>query len=401
MSEEFSPKLAHLNAERVHKAAPGGPAAALPATVKLRHRGLLLSFVLMVLLPATAASYYLLAVARDQYASTIGFTVRSSDSALASDFLGGLGAAFGSSGSGADSEILYEFIRSQEMVRRIDDRLDLRTLYARFFREDPLMSYEPGGTIEDLTDYWDRMLRVSYDAGSGLMEVRVLAFEPHDAQAIAAAVLDESSSMINGLAALARDDATRYARADVDRAERLVSDAREALTTFRLRYRIDDPEADIKGQAGLLNTLQVQLAEALISYDLLTASVQSDDPRIAKAENRIGVIRARMTAERDKFGAEGQGPGGATYADAIAGFERLMADREFAELTYAASRAALDAAVAESQRQSRYLVAYIHHSAVEKSEFPQRSLIIAVIAAFSFLAWAILSLVYYSLRDRR
>ena len=108
-----------------------------------------------------------------------------------------------------------------------------------------------------------------------------------------------------------------------------------------------------------------------------------------------------MTAERDKFGAEGQGPGGATYADAIAGFERLMADREFAELTYAASRAALDAAVAESQRQSRYLAAYIHPSAAEKSEFPQRSLIIAVIAAFSFLAWAILSLVYYSLRDRR
>ena len=37
----------------------------------------------------------------------------------------------------------------------------------------------------------------------------------------------------------------------------------------------------------------------------------------------------------------------------------------------------------------------------EQSQFPQRGLIVGLVALFSFLLWSILSLVYYSLRDRR
>jgi len=36
----------------------------------------------------------------------------------------------------------------------------------------------------------------------------------------------------------------------------------------------------------------------------------------------------------------------------------------------------------------------------ERAEFPQRALIVGVVALFSFLMWSILSLIYYSLRDR-
>ncbi|NCT11795.1 MAG: sugar transporter, partial [Rhodobacterales bacterium] len=54
-----------------------------------------------------------------------------------------------------------------------------------------------------------------------------------------------------------------------------------------------------------------------------------------------------------------------------------------------------------ANRQSRYLAAYIRPTLAEKSEFPQRELMLGIVALFSFLIWAILSLVYYALRDRR
>ena len=402
--EKFSEKHRNGGGNEKGKAKlPRSAPPGRPATMKKRHYGLLLSALIIVLLPLATASWYLYTKAADQYASTLGFTVRSEDVSSAIDLLGGLGSALGSGGgSGAqDSDILYEFMRSQQLVQNIDDKLDLRTIYTKQRDPDWLLSFDPEGTIEDLLRYWQRMVRVSYNAGSGLMEIRALAFTPADAKAIAGEIFAENSAIVNELSAIARADAMRYATEDLEQAVERLKQAREALTTFRLTNQIVDPNADIQAQMGLLTTLQTQQAEALIDFDLLADIARESDPRLEQAQRRLDVIQTRINAERQKFGVGGQGPGGVEYATTIADFERLTVDREFAEAAYAASLAARDAAVAEANRQSRYLATYIKPTLAQKSEFPQRIVIITIIGFFSFLIWAILSLVYYSLRDRR
>jgi capsular polysaccharide transport system permease protein len=373
---------------------------ASPARVRKRHKGLFAAFVICAILPVAAAAWYLYNRAADQYASTVAFTVRSEDISSAADLLGGLGGALGGgSGGSSDSDILYEFIRSQEMVANLDVQLDLRRLYTAHRDTDPLLSFHPDGTIEDLTSYWQRMVRISYDAGTGLMELRVLAFDPAQAKLIAEAIFAESTRMINALSAIAREDATRYARDDLELAVERVKATREALTSFRVATQIVDPTADLQGQMGLLNTLQAQLAEALIEMDLLSNSSRAGDPRLEQAKRRIEVIESRIAAERRKFGVGA--PGDKSYATTIAEFERLAVEREFAEQTYSVARSTYDAARAEANRKSRYLAAYINPTLAEKAEFPQRVLIVGMVALFAFLIWAIGALVYYSLRDRR
>lgn len=374
---------------------------AVKARAKKRHWGLLLAFVVMVLLPVSVTAFYLYTRAVDQYATTIGFTVRSEDSTSSADLLSGLGSSLGGGSASRDADILYELILSREIVSRVQQTLDLPAIYSRHADTDPIMSYNTDGTIEDLTDYWKRMVRVSYAASSGLMELRVLAFTPEDAQNIALAIRDESSRTINELSAIAREDATRYAQNDLDLALNRLKKAREDLTAFRLSNQIVDPNADIQAQMGLLSTLQEQQATALIEFDLLSESARDNDPRLEQATRRLAVIEARIAEERQKFGAGGVGPGGAEYATIISVFEGLTVDREFAEAAYAAALSALDAARAEANRNSRYLATYISPMKAEQAEFPQRILLVAIVAAFSFLIWAILSLVYYSLRDRR
>ena len=374
---------------------------ATSAKHKKRHWGLLSAFVVIVILPALATWWYLNERAVDQYASTVGFTVRSEDISSASDLLGGLAPALGGSSGSGDADILYEFIRSQALVQQIDADLDLRTYYAPHLDQDPIFSFDPDGTIEDLTEYWQRMVRISYDAGSGLMELRVLAFEPDEARGIANAIFDRSTVMINDLSAIAREDATRYAREDLDLAVERLKEAREALTAFRIANEIVDPTADVQGQMGLLSLLQEQQVAALIEFDLLSNSTRDGDPRLEQARRRIDIIDNRIREERRKFGVGAGGEDNASYAETIAGFERLTVDREFAETAYAASLAAFDAARAEANRQSRYLAAYIRPTLAERSEFPNRPLLIGIVALFSFLIWAILALSYYALRDRR
>lgn len=374
---------------------------ARPARAKRRHWGLLLAFLIMVVAPVGASGWYLYERAVDQYASTLGFTVRSEDISSAADILGGLGASLGgSSGGGSDTDILFEFIRSQELVDLIDQQLDLRQIYSRYAEIDPVFSFDTEGTIEDLTDYWRRAVRVSYDAGSGLMELRVLAFDPIEAKTIAEAIQSESSEMINQLSAIARADATRYAGEDLELAVERLKQAREALTAFRIENQIVDLAADVQGQMGLLNTLQAQLAEALIELDLISTTARASDPRVEQAERRIEVIQARIDDERRKFGAAPVGEGEESYASTIGEFERLSVDREFAEQAYIVALSSFDGARAEANRQSRYLAAYIQPTLAERAEFPQRELLLGLVALFSLLLWAITSLVFYALRDR-
>ena len=185
--------------------------------------------------------------------------------------------------------------------------------------------------------------------------------------AIAEAIQDESSKMINDLSAIAREDATRYAREDLDSPMERLKRAREALTAFRVANQIVDVTADIQGQMGLLNTLQAQLAEALIEIDLLT----NIRPRGRSAAG-AGAAPDRGDRGPDRRRAPevrhgGDGEGGESYATTVAEFERLTVDREFAERAYVAALSAYDAARAEANRQSRYLAAYISPTLAESS----------------------------------
>lgn len=377
------------------------PPMAGAARPRKRHFGLLLSFLLFVALPSAAAWFYMYHAAADQYETRVGFSVRAEESQSALDLLSGL-TGF-SRASSSDTDILYEFIQSQEIVQRINAQMDLRGTFTRP-GSDPLFALKENASLEELAAYWPRMVRVYYDGSTGLIEVRVHAFTPEEAHRLAGLIYSEASEMINALSDVARADATRYAAEERDKAiERLIA-ARQAMTAFRIRTQIVDPEADIAGRMGLLNTLQAQLTESLIELDLLRQTTRSGDPRLSRIERRIAVIEDRITAERRKLGvgaAAGEGAGDTGYAGLFGEYERLQVDREFAEASYLSALSAYDAAVAEAQRTSRYLTAYLRPARAETSTAPDRLLLTGLLAGFALVLWFTGVLIYYSFRDRR
>ena len=368
------------------------------AGMRLRHFGVILGFLLIVAVPSALVGWYLSERAADQFASRIGFAVHNEDVGAATDVLGGAIDLGG--GQTKDTDILYEFIRSQQLVRQVNETLDLAAIWTKP-DNDPVFTFQAGGTIEDLHDYWGRMVKVYYDTDTQLIELRVQAFTSEDAFAIAEEIFRRSQTVINRLSAVAREDALRYSREELDKSEDRLRDARQALTRFRNETQIVDPTADAQGQMGLLNTLQAQLAAALIEQDLLRETTRESDPRLEQAARKIEVIQKRIAAERQSFGLSGNRGEGSEFNELLAEFEALTVDREFAERAWVAARSAYDAAVLEANRQSRYLAAYVGPTRAERAEYPERIMLWALTTFLIFLAWAILTLIAYSIRDRR
>lgn len=357
-----------------------------------------LSFVVLVILPLCVAAGYLWRVAVPQYESTVGFSVRHEEAPSPVDLFGGF-SGLSASGS-SDADVLYEFLQSQELVAALEAELSLQNAWSRPVPTDPVFALHPGGTIEDLVRYWSRMARVSYDSGTGILTLRVRAFDPDEAQAIAAAAFKYSSDLINTLSAVARDDALSEAETMLREAEARVRGARRDLTAFRAKTQIVDPGADVSGQMGLLTRLQEELANELIRLDLLHSQTREDDPRIAAANERIKVIEARIAGERQKLGSGGQATSEEDYATVMDEFERLTIDVEFAEESLLGARTAYDQALAEARRKTRYLAAHIRPTLAERPTAPDPVVILGFGGLALTLIWGVGALTVASLRDR-
>ncbi|MDQ2090059.1 capsule biosynthesis protein [Marimonas arenosa] len=376
------------------------PPVASASRPRRRHWFVLLSFVQVVLLPLAICTWYLYAVAADQYASYLGFSVRTEEKSSAIELLGGITELSGSSSS--DTDILFAYLTSQELVRKADESVDLRAIWSRVpVGEDPVFSFDPNGSIEDLLKHWERKVSIIYDSATGMIDLRILSFDPADSRRIAAFLLDECSKMINNLSAIAREDAIKYARDELEGAVERLKTARRDVTEFRNRNQIVDPTIDTQNQMGLLITLQQQLAEALIEVDLLKETTRENDPRILQAQRRVAVIEDRIDAERRKLGIGAEATGGDVFADIVGEFESLVVERQFAEEAYVSALAAYDAARTEARRQSRYLAAHVPPTLAESAEFPERAKNLGLIGLLLFVIWSIAVLLYYSLRDRR
>ncbi|MCB1376137.1 MAG: hypothetical protein KDJ78_18515, partial [Rhodobacteraceae bacterium] len=331
-----------------------------------------------------------------QYHSEVAFSVRSEE--VASATAGLIGALTQiNSGGASDANILFEYIRSQKIVEEIDAELDLRAIFNRH-PEDVVFALGENASIEALQAHWNRMVDVSYESSTGIIHVRALAFEPEDAQAIAAAILERSDLMVNQLSEQARGDAIRFAREELAEAEANLRAVRDRLADFRRTHNIVDPSADVAGQMGLLSALQSELAQALVDRDVLLSYAAEGDQRVIQANRRIDAITARIEDERSSLDLTGVA---GSLPEVVGNYEELLVDLEFANTAYTQTLAGLAAARAEARRQSRYLAAHIKPTLAQSTLYPRRLMIAGLTGLFLLLGWGVLMLVYYNVRDNR
>jgi capsular polysaccharide transport system permease protein len=382
---------------------PGGTVRpAKPASVKPRHWGLGISFLLMVVAPAIAAMLYLYTYAADQYASRMAFSIRGNETSPALSILGALSQTV--SVGGTDAEIIYDFVRSQQMVEAALEALPLEEIYNRP-TEDIVFRLGEDQPIEDITDYWNWMTTVSFDAASGIVQFEARAFDPESARVIAGFVLDESTRIVNEISTQARDDAVAVARLVLEQAEDRLREIRREIRTFRDTEQELDPTLNAQASMGLMAELQQQRAQAQVELDSYLSLVGPRGPRAPALRQRIASLEQRIAQERQRLGtgATGTAPTGddRLFADLMGDYEELVVEREFAENAYVSALASFEQAQVEARRQTRFLSPHIHPTLSVEPQYPQRALLSLGVFVLLTVAWAVLALIVYNVRDRR
>lgn len=351
---------------------------------------------LVIGLPMLVASTYFLLVATPQYQSEARFLVRTrSGGPTASSALGSLLTSAGFTSSNEDALAIVDFIKSRDALDGVQRTLNLVEIWRRPEADLVARLWDSDPPAERLLKYYKRMVNVSHDSSSGTVTLSVRAFRTEDAQAVAEALLTLSEGLVNKLGDRARENTLNVARAEVTRAEQRVIAAREAVTDFRVRERLVDPASEAKASLEIVAKLEATLTQARAELIEKTAYLRPGNPELRNVQNRIDALERQIAIERARITADGQ----QALPQQLAGYERLLLEREFADKQLASATASLETARVDAQRQALFLARVVEPNMAQEAEYPKAGFILGSLFAILCVLYAMGWLVVAGVRE--
>ena len=356
------------------------------------------SFVLLVIVPTVLGGLYFGMVATDRYATGASFVVRKLEQSAAPDMLSSVTGFASSNSTTSDSYVIRNFLISPDLLRRLDEELDLREVYAAP-GVDPLSRFDATRPFEDFVKYWPRRMKTSYDNTTGIVTFEVQAYDPETAVTLADTVLSATEQLVNALSEAARRDAVKFATSEVERAEEQLRKVQADLREFRSVSGSIDLTTNARLDAELVAGLEERLTELKTRIAVLAQQVSPDAPSLKQMRTEASALEAELLARRAAVGGSNTSGDGSSTAEALANYEALQLEQTFAQQRFASALASLESARIDADRQQRYLAVFSRPALPEDAIYPLRVRDTFLIAVSAFLIWAVGSLLVASVRD--
>jgi len=219
-------------------------------------------------LPTLISIFYFGFLASDIYVSVSKFSVKMTGERSPSAFGDILSTAVSGPQPG-NPELAREYIRSRSLLNSLQAALDVRTLYSQE-KIDPVARLSSTSSKEDFLRYYHKMVSVTKDEISGVMTLKVRAFDPHTAQDIGERILDQTEQFVNRLSDRMQEDAISLAKKELQEAESDVIASTQALQQYRHQHQNLDPVQTGGGILGMIQELESQLSAARIELNQAT-----------------------------------------------------------------------------------------------------------------------------------
>ena len=337
--------------------------------------------------PTFVAIVYYSVLASDRYVSEANFIVRGMSSRRATG-LDMLFQTFGISRAVDDTNAVQQYMLSRDAVRALESRLPLREMFSNrrgdyFARFPYFWQIFQRASFERLFDYYLDHVSVIQEPSKGITTLKVVSFDAGDSRKIAQTLLRLAEDIVNRMNERAQSDAVRYARADVELAEKKLIKAQLDLATFRNKELLIDPSKNSASVLETITNLSTELSHTVALVEE-TAKTAPDNPAISVWRAKTVALQNQIAKEREKLaGRDG------ALAPKVADYERLSLTRELAEKGLGGATASLEAARQEARRQQIYVVEIVPPNLADESTEPRRLRSVATVLILTLSVAAI------------
>jgi len=333
------------------------------------------SFFIVCGIPTLTAALYFGVFASDIYVSEARFSIRSSSSS-------------GGSSSG-------DYVQSQDMLSKIEERMDLRSHYASS-KNDVLARLNKKATSEELLEYTTKHIKLLQDSSSDVLTLRVHAFDPKFSMDLASLVIELSEELVNRLSNRIEADALSTAQSEVERLGGKWRKASETLRKFRNENQSLSPTSESSSLMGMVSGIEQKLLEVRTELSEKGAFMRSAAPEMVNLRNREIALNQQLKLEKGRVSGEGDGDNMSSLIDE---YQPLVLEQELVQQQYASALNSLEVARLEAQRKKQYLVTFIQPSLPDEAIEPRRLYQVLTVFFSAFIAYLIGGLMWSALRD--
>lgn len=352
-------------------------------------------FLITVLLPTVVAILYYGLIASDVYISESRFVVRNPQRQSVTSGLGSLLQGTGFSRSQDDTYSVHDYVLSRDALHELDQQLHVRKAFESpnvdWFNRFPGPS--PDDSFEAFYRHYRKYVQVEYDTVSSITTLYVRAYTAKDSRDINDLLLQMGERLVNNLNTRSRQDLIQVAQKEVTAAEERSKLAAVALSGFRGKQAVFDPDR----QSALQLQGVAKLQEELLAAEAQLAQLRQlspDNPQIPSLKSRIEALRKTVSSEGAKV-AGGDG----SFSTKSPAYDRLQLEKVFAERQLATALAGLESARNEAQRKQLYLERLVQPNLPDKALEPKRVRNVFTVFLIGMIMWGVVTLIVAAVKE--
>ncbi|MBO0141250.1 hypothetical protein JZX87_08715 [Agrobacterium sp. Ap1] len=359
------------------------------------------SFLIFVVLPSVAAAIYYSMIASNQYVTETRMIVRTigvSEKFDTSETREGRSMIGGDSLT-QDSYIVANYLKSPEIVRKLQSEINLRSFYAGT-SADPLSRLAEDASFEDLFRYWKSQVDTYVDGPSGIIVFTVRAFSAESSVLITNAALQSANQMVDKISERAKTDLVARVEGDVTASLADYRLALDNLRDYQNKTGIFDPLSSAKMLSEIIGKLTEQKLQLAVSLSSLEAANASNSARARELKRSIAAIDEQIAIRQNSIAGAQEG-GDLQLSASLTEFSRLETRRIVAQAIYESNVRNLDTAKSTALRRSTFMSIFSNSNLPDESVYPDRFSNWVILTIGMLSLWMTATLIWMSVEDHR
>lgn len=341
--------------------------------------------------------FYYTFIAADRYVSNVSLSVKSTDGSSPVS-LSGIESLVGvASSSTEDIKLLQEYIKSFDMLQKLDEKINLRSLYEKQ-KIDLFFRIYSSTSKESYLKYYRDRIHILFDDTTGLLNVAVEGFSPEDARNISAAILEECERFINEISHNIAREQLRFAQGELESAKQKYKDAKNELLAFQNEYGVFDPQSLAKTKAGFITEIELQISKKETELNTMRSYLNDNAPEIAALKAELRAHKEQLEKERRKVASNASQD---KLNDVVAQFEALYLNLSFAEDVYKTAITAVETTRIEIGRKAKQVVVIQSPYVPDSAAYPKKMYNIITIFVILTLIFGVVRLVRAIIDEHR
>ncbi|MBH0312409.1 chain-length determining protein, partial [Alcaligenes faecalis] len=252
----------------------------------------------VILILAVLATAYWLVFASDRYVSEANVIIRKTDSVGAPSFDLGMLVSGVASVDRANQLLLRDYLLSVDMLKKLDQALDLRTHYSSSEHDFVSRMWFQDASLEWFHRHYLRRVQVEFDEFSGVLRIKVQAYNPEMAQAITQQLVQEGERYMNVLGHEMAQVQVDFLVTQVDQAQERFQKASQDLLNYQNEAGLLSPQATAESINAIVAALEGQRAQLQTQLASLPKSLDRDHPNILMLKQSLRAVDQQIKQEK-------------------------------------------------------------------------------------------------------